>query len=326
MTEVVNLVYLTTSVEVVGLSSWTLHDVPDQRGRSVIITGGNTGLGFQTASMFADKGADVLIACRDAARAAAAVDRIRARGPRGTVRAGSLDLADLDSVRAFAHEVLAGQERLDALVNNAAVMWTPLARTKQGFESQFGTNHLGHFALTGHLLPLLLRTPGARVTTVTSLAQTQGRIDFEDLNWRTRPYSTGAAYGQSKLANMLFVLELDRRLRAAALDLTVTASHPGWTSTELTRHSPAFLQRVSRWIGMRPDKGALTTMRAATDPGAPGGSYWGPRRLFGTKGHPGPARIIRRAQDTAVAARLWAESTRLTGVGFPLAARTGQTG
>ncbi|WPB94624.1 SDR family NAD(P)-dependent oxidoreductase [Streptomyces malaysiensis] len=230
----------------------------------MIITGGNTGLGFQTASMFADKGADVLIACRDAARAAAAVDRIGARGPRGTVRAGSLDLADLDSVRAFAHEVLAGQERLDALVNNAAVMWTPLARTKQGFESQFGTNHLGHFALTGHLLPLLLRTPGARVTAVTSLAQTQGRIDFEDLNWRTRPYSTGAAYGQSKLANMLFVLEL-------------------------------------------------------------GGSYWGPRRLFETKGHPGPARVIRRAQDTAVAARLWAESTRLTGVGFPLAARTGQT-
>ncbi|WP_391858669.1 oxidoreductase [Streptomyces rugosispiralis] len=313
-------------MEVVGLSSWTLHDVPDQRGRSMIITGGNTGLGFQAASMLADKGADVLIACRDTVKAAAAVDRIRARRPRGTVRAGFLDLADLDSVEAFAREVLAGQERLDVLVNNAGVMWTPLTRTKQGFELQFGTNHLGHFALTGHLLPLLLRTPDARVTTVTSLAQTQGRIDFDDLNWSTRPYSTAAAYGQSKLANMMFTLELDRRLRAATLALTATASHPGWTSTELTRNSPAFLQRVSPWFGMRPDKGALTTMRAATDPAAPGGSYWGPRRFFETKGHPSPGRIIRRARDTTVAARLWEESTRLTGVRYPLATPTGQAG
>jgi NAD(P)-dependent dehydrogenase (short-subunit alcohol dehydrogenase family) len=292
----------------------------------VIITGGNTGLGFQVASMFADKGADVLIACRDAAKAAAAVDRIRARRGCGTVRADSLDLADLDSVQAFARDAVAGRDRLDVLVNNAGVMWTPLTRTKQGFESQFGTNHLGHFALTGHLLPLLLRTPGARVATVTSLAQTQGRIDFDDLNWRTRPYSPQAAYGQSKLANMMFVLELDRRLRAANLALTVTASHPGWTSTELTRYSPAFLQRVSPWLGMRPDKGALTTMRAATDPGAPSASYWGPRHFFETKGHPGPARIIRRARETAVAARLWQESTRLTGVEYPLAAPAGQGG
>ncbi|MFL4909492.1 oxidoreductase [Streptomyces sp. MMS24-I2-30] len=313
-------------MEVAGLSSWTLGDVPDQHGRSVIITGGSTGLGFQTASMFADKGADVLIACRDAANAAAAVDQIRARRPAGTVRAGSLDLANLDSVQEFAREVLAGQERLDVLVNNAGVMWTPLARTKQDFELQFGTNHLGHFALTGLLLPLLLRTPNARVTTVTSLAQTQGRIDFADLNWHTRPYSTGAAYGQSKLANMMFVLELDRRLRAATLALTATASHPGWASTELTRHSPALLQQVSPWLGMRPDKGALTTMRAATDADAPSGSYWGPRHFFETKGHPGPARIIRRARDTAVAARLWDESTRLTGVEYHWAATAGQAG
>ncbi|MEV1045756.1 oxidoreductase [Streptomyces sp. NPDC049916] len=312
-------------MEVVVLSAWTLDDVADQRGRAVVVTGGNTGLGFETAAMFAEKGADVLIACRDPRKAAAAVERIMARSPRGTVRAGVLDLADLDSVRAFAHAVVGGQERLDVLVNNAAVMWPPLTRTRQGFESQFGTNHLGHFALTGRLLPLLLGTPGARVTTVTSLAQTQGHIDLADLNWHTRPYSTTAAYAQSKLANMLFTLELGRRLRAAGLGQVSTASHPGWTATELTRHSPALVRRVSPWVGMRPDKGALTTLRAATAPEAQGVGYWGPRYFFETKGGPVPAKIVARARDAAVATRLWEESTRLTGVAYRLTDPTGQT-
>ncbi|WP_189227579.1 oxidoreductase [Saccharothrix coeruleofusca] len=304
-------------------SRWTADDIPSQQGRSVIVTGANTGLGFQAAAMFAAKGADVVLACRDEAKAESAVARIMERLPVGSVRAARLDLADLDSVRAFADDFANRQDRLDVLVNNGGVMWPPLSRTAQGFEVQFGTNHLGHFALTGRLLPLLLRTPAARVTTVTSLAQVTGRIDFEDMHWYERRYSTGAAYAQSKLANMMFALELDRKLRAVGSHVVSTASHPGWTFTDLTRHSPAVLRRASPFIGMPPEVGALTTMRAATDPDAPGGSYWGPARLFGTKGHPAPARIPRRARDIVAAARLWAESTRLTGVRYPLAASTG---
>ncbi|WP_434440231.1 oxidoreductase [Lentzea sp. E54] len=308
------------------MSQWSVNDIPSQHGRTVIVTGANTGLGFQAAAMFAAKGADVTLACRNAAKAESAVTRIRARRPSGTVRAATLDLADLDSVRSFAADFGDRQDRLDVLVNNAGVMWPPLSRTTQGFEVQFGTNHLGHFALTGHLLPLLLRTPEARVTTATSLAQVTGRIDFEDLNWHGRRYSTSAAYAQSKLANMMFALELGRRLRAAGADVVSTAFHPGWTFTDLTRHSAAVLRKVSPLIGMSAEVGVLNTMRAATDPDASSGSYWGPARLFGTKGHPARTRIPRHAQDTAVAARLWEESTRLTGVRYPLAAPTGQEG
>ncbi len=308
------------------VSRWSVNDIPSQHGRSVIVTGANTGLGFHAAAMFAAKGADVTLACRDGAKAESAVTRIRERRPAGSVRAATLDLADLGSVRRFADDFRDRQDRLDVLVNNAGVMWAPLSRTAQGFEVQFGTNHLGHFALTGHLLPLLLRTPGARVTTATSLAQVTARIGFEDLNWRGRRYSTSAAYAQSKLANMMFALELGRRLRAAGAHVVSTASHPGWTSTDLTRHSSAVLRRLSPLIGMPAEVGVLSTMRAATDPDAPSGSYWGPARLLGTKGRPAPARIPRQAQDTAVAARLWEESTRLTGVRYSLAAPTSREG
>ncbi|SDG48481.1 NAD(P)-dependent dehydrogenase, short-chain alcohol dehydrogenase family [Lentzea fradiae] len=293
---------------------WSAADVPRQDGRTVVVTGANSGLGFAAAAMFAAKGADVVLACRSEAKAEAAVLRIGHQA--GSVRAAVLDLADLGSVRRFADEFREQHDRLDVLVNNAGVMWSPLTRTAQGFEVQFGTNHLGHFALTGHLLPLLLRTPGARVTTATSLAQGTGKIDFDDLNWHTRKYSTTAAYAQSKLANMMFTLELGRRLRAAGSAVVATASHPGWTATELTRHSPGVLRKVSPLIGMPPGKGVLPTMRAATDPAAPNGSCWGPAHLFETKGHPEPARVPRRAQDAAVAGRLWEESTRLTEVRY----------
>lgn len=265
--------------------------------------------------MFASLGADVLIGCRDMARAEAAVGRIRDGRPAGTVAAARLDLADLSSVADFAAEVGAGRERVDVLVNNAEVMWCPLWRTAQRHELQFGVNHLGHFALTGMLMPLLLRSEQPRVAVATSLAQVEGTIHFADLDWHTRPYSTRAAYAQSKLANMLFALELDRRSRAAGNNLTVTASHPGWTSTALTRHSPAVLRRLSPIIGMRAEQGALTAMRAAADPAAASGTYWGPRHLQ-LKGRPAPARIIERARDRQVAARLWEESSRMTGIEY----------
>jgi NAD(P)-dependent dehydrogenase (short-subunit alcohol dehydrogenase family) len=292
-----------------------LADVPEQQGRFVVVTGGSSGIGLQVAAMFAGKGADVLIGCRDLARAEAAVRHIREGRPAGTVAAARLDLADLDSVADFAAEVGGGRDRVDVLVNNAGVMWCPLWRTAQGHELQFGVNHLGHFALTGLLMPLLLRSEHPRVAVATSLAQVEGTIAFADLDWRTRPYSRRAAYGQSKLATMLFALELDRRSRAAGSGLTVTASHPGWTSTGLTRHSPAVLRRLSPVIGMRPEKGALTAMRAAADPAAESGTYWGPRHLE-LKGRPARARIIERARDRRVAARLWAESSRMSGIEY----------
>ncbi|MFD7997532.1 oxidoreductase [Streptomyces mexicanus] len=300
------------------MSTWTLRDVPDQTGRTVVITGANTGIGYAAAAMFADKGAHVVLACRDPRKAADAVTRIHAMRPSGSVEPGLLDLADLDSVAAFAKALRAAHHRLDVLVNNAGVMWSPLSRTAQGFELQFGTNHLGHFALTGHLLPLLLRTPGARVTTMTSLAQKFGRIDFNDLNWRRRAYSRGAAYNQSKLANMMFVLELQRRLTASGSSMVATAAHPGWTTSELTRHSPAAIRWISTLAGMKPEVGALGLMRAATDPTAASGSYWGPRYFFETKGLPSSARMNRRAEAAAVAGQLWEESAALTGVTYPL--------
>ncbi|MGW5580362.1 oxidoreductase [Micromonospora chokoriensis] len=291
--------------------AWTIEDVPDQRGRSVIVTGASSGIGRQIARWFAHLGADVVLACRSKARAVQAQNVMS-----GSVSTAPLDLADLDSVEAFASNYAAKYGRLDVLVNCAGVMWTPLLRTMQGFELQFGTNHLGHFALTGRLLPLLMASAAARITTVTSLAQAQGHIDFNDLNWHHRRYSRTGAYGQSKLANMMFVRELASRLSVAGSNVTATAAHPGWTATNLTRHSPAVLRWANPVLGMPVGIGALSTMRAATDSAAQSGSYWGPSNLLGVRGRPGPARIPRAAIEKSAAERLWAESERLTKVNY----------
>jgi NAD(P)-dependent dehydrogenase (short-subunit alcohol dehydrogenase family) len=226
-----------------------------------------------------------------------------------------LDLSDLDSVAAFASAFAAAHPRLDLLVNNAGVMVPPLGRTKQGFELQFGTNHLGHFALAARLLPLLERTSGARVVVVSSSAQNLGRIDFDDLNWERRSYSAWSAYAQSKLANMMFALELRRRLVRADSELRVTAAHPGWTATDLQRTS-GVVRLLNPLFAMKPHDGALPTLRAATDPSAESGSYWGPSRFSEMNGPPARARVSERAKDETVAKRLWDESEKLTGVAF----------
>jgi NAD(P)-dependent dehydrogenase (short-subunit alcohol dehydrogenase family) len=227
----------------------------------------------------------------------------------------ALDLADLDSVAAFAERFSASHDLLDLLINNAGVMIPPLGRTRQGHELQFGTNHLGHFALAARLSPLLEATPDARIVVVASAAQNFGRIDFDDLDWRRRAYRPWLAYGQSKLANMLFALELQRRLAASGSALKVTASHPGWTSTDLVR-TAGMLSFLGPLLGMTPHDGALTTLRAATDPAAGGGSYWGPSGITGMSGPPDRAQPCAAALDDAVAARLFDESERLTGVSF----------
>ena len=283
-------------------------------GRTVVVSGANTGIGFEAARMLALKGADVVLACRDMEKGNAAKQRILADGSRGSVSVAALDLSDFDKVAAFTESFSSEHNRLDLLINNAGVMVPPLARTKQGFELQFGTNHLGHFVLAGKLLPLLSRTPDARVVVLASAAQNFGRIEFEDLNWEHRPYRAWAAYAQSKLANMMFALELHRRLAASGSTIRAIAAHPGWTATELQRASNL------RWFNsffMKPPQGALPTLRAATDPAAAGGSYWGPASLGEMMGPPVRARISNRAQDQTVATRLWEVSEKLTGVTFP---------
>lgn len=300
------------------MTPWTFRDVPDQTGRTAIVTGANTGIGLETARMLALKGANVVLACRNPEKGAAALARIRAEKPKGQTSLAALDLSDLDSVTAFASAFASEHRQLDLLVNNAGVMVPPLGRTRQGFELQLGTNHLGHFALTGRLLPLVLRTPGSRVVVVSSTAQNFGRVDFDDLNWERRPYRATDAYSQSKLATMMFALELHRRLRRAGkagANVRAVAAHPGWTATDLQR-TAGLVRMLNPLFAMKPEDGALPTMRAATDPEAESGSFWGPSRFFELNGPPAPARIPKRAQDEDAAARLWSVSEKLTGVTF----------
>lgn len=265
--------------------------------------------------MLAQRGARVVLACRDRDKAQSARAQIARQYPGAQVEVESLDLADLASVSGFAQRMRASTEHLDLLINNAGVMNPPFTRTAQGFELQFGTNHLGHFALTAQLWPLLAHTPGSRVVTVSSHTAHAGRIDFDDPNFERRSYQGWVGYAQSKLANSTFALELARRAGHAGATVTVTASHPGWTATELSRDSQ-FITRASQKLAMTAEQGALTTVRAAVDARAANGSYWGPSHLLGLVGSPSPARIPRRARDPEAARRLWELSERLTGVTF----------
>lgn len=297
------------------MGGWSSDDIPDQSGRTIVITGANTGIGFEAARMLAGKGAGVVLACRDARKGEEALRRIEADRSPGSATLALLDLADLDSVANFADRFAQMHGRLDLLIDNAGLMIPPLGRTRQGHELQFGTNHLGHFALTGRLLPLLQATPDARVVVVSSSAQNFGRIAFDDLDWRRRTYRRWPAYGQSKLANMMFVLELRRRLAAAGSSSKAVASHPGFTQTDLGRTAGP-LRLFGPLIGMKASDGALTTLRAATDPAAEGGSYWGPSGLTGTNGPPVLVQPCQAARDETVASRLFDVSEALTGVTF----------
>ena len=302
------------------MSRWTFDSIPDQTDRIAIVTGANSGIGFETARALAAKGAHVVLACRNQEKGRDALARIEADQPAGSLELMLLDLSDLDSVAAFAEGFAARHQRLDLLINNAGVMVPPESATKQGFELQFGTNHLGHFALTGHLLPLLTATAGSRVVMVSSTAHYFGKIDFDDLDFQQRGYKPWAAYGQSKLANLLFAFELQRRLEEAGADTLVTAAHPGWTATNLQKHGSAgLISTFNPFVAMEPPEGALPTLRAATDPEAAAGAYYGPRGLFELRGAPKPnAKLTKRARDMETAARLWDVSVERTGVRFEL--------
>jgi len=298
-------------------AKWTSDDVPGQQGRLAVVTGANTGLGFETARVLAARGASVVLAVRDTDKGKRAAARIAGTAPGADVTVQPLDLASLESVRAAAGELRARHPRIDLLVNNAGVMLTPRQATRDGFELQFGTNHLGHFALTGLLLEQMLPVPGSRVVTVSSQAhRIRARINFGDLQ-AERSYRRVAAYSQSKLANLMFTYELARRLSGAGTTIAV-AAHPGLAATELSRYTPAIVAFSYALVSQHAAMGALPVLRAATDPGVAGGQYYGPRGFFGARGYPTLAHSSRRSRDTAVQRRLWAVSEELTGVTFPV--------
>ncbi|MFD6101794.1 oxidoreductase [Nocardia salmonicida] len=286
------------------MSKWTVADLPDQTGRTIIVTGANSGLGAATARALAAAGARVILACRDTAKA----ERVAA-GMRGETEVRELDLANLNSVRAFTDSI----ERVDVLINNAGVMALPLRRTADGFEMQFGTNHLGHFALTN----LLLDRITDRVVTVSSVAHRIGKIDLADPNWEQRHYDRWLAYGQSKLANLMFAFELQRRLAGEGAAVISVAAHPGYAATELMSHTET-VQDAVMWLGNRmlaqdAHQGALPTLFAATA-AVKAGTFYGPDGFLGLRGNPARAGSAPTARNRKVAAELWELSEKLCGL------------
>lgn len=299
------------------MTKWTTAKIPDQSGRTAIVTGANTGLGLETAKALAARGAHVVLAVRNVTKGEAAAEWISRSVPDADLELQRLDLGSLASVREAADEIRTKHERIDLLINNAGVMTPPKETTADGFELQFGTNHLGHFALTGLLLDRLLPVAGSRVVTVSSIGHRFSRgIRFEDLQWE-RSYNRLQAYGQSKLANLLFTYELQRRL--IGQHTTALAAHPGGSDTELARHLPGPVQRavpLLRPLFQEAAMGALPTLRAATDPGALGGQYYGPDGLGEQKGYPKLVTSNERSYDLELQRRLWKVSEELTGVAF----------
>ena len=302
------------------MSAWSANQIPDQSGRLAVVTGANSGLGLETARALAAAGATVVITARDRAKGEAARERITAETPDATVEARVLDLAALESVRGFAAGIAADHPRIDMLINNAGVMMPPRGETVDGFELQFGTNHLGHFALTGLLLEPLAAVGGARVVTVSSLEHKPGRIHFDDLQSESK-YSSRGAYQQSKFANAVFGLELDRRLRAAGSPVISVLAHPGYSATNLQTSGPPFpvsaLLRISNaLIAQSASKGALPQLYAATAPGVEGGEFIGPDGFMEARGTPTEVQPVKRARDEQTARRLWDVSEELTGVRY----------
>jgi NAD(P)-dependent dehydrogenase (short-subunit alcohol dehydrogenase family) len=298
------------------MSNWTTANIPDQTGRTAVITGANTGLGYETAAALAAKGAQVVLAVRNLDKGKEAADHITHRNPGANVSLQELDLTSLESVHAAAEQLKSNYDAIDLLINNAGVMFTPKSTTTDGFELQFGTNHLGHFAFTGQLLDRLLAAPGSRVVTVSSIGHRLSSIRFDDLQWERR-YSRVAAYGQSKLANLLFTYELQRRLTGT--HTIAVAAHPGSSRSELTRNVPALVRAAFAPLDFQgAAMGALPTLRAATDPGVLGGQYIGPRGFAEVRGYPKVVASNDRSHDTAAQRRLWAVSEELTSVVFPV--------
>jgi NAD(P)-dependent dehydrogenase (short-subunit alcohol dehydrogenase family) len=305
---------------------WTAADIPSLSGKIAVVTGANSGLGLETAAGLAAKGATVVMACRDPARGTAALAEVRRRAPGANVELMALDLADLSSVRRFAETFASKHPRLDILCNNAGVMALPLQKTRDGFEMQIGTNHLGHFALTGLLLEKLRAAESARIVNVASLAHRWARrFDPGDLHFERRRYKKWEAYSYSKFANLLFTFELERRLAKVAPHITAAAAHPGYTATNLMFVGPTqeksalnrfVMQAGNALFAQTAPMGCLPTLYAATMPDVRSGDYFGPDGFQQMKGHPRKVGCRDDARDPALAARLWAASEQQTGVRY----------
>ena len=296
---------------------WTESDIPDQTGQVAVVTGANSGIGFETARALAGKGATVVLACRNLTKGQEAIEKINAAHSGARVRLMALDLSSLQSIRDFTHLFKEKYDRLDLLINNAGVMVPPYSKTQEGFELQLGTNHLGHFALTGLLVDIMMRSGNGRVVNVSSMAHKTGRIDFADLQWDTRQYKPWQAYGDSKIANLYFTSELQRRLQEKGAAVKVTAAHPGWTATDLQRNS-GIVRFLNNFFAQKPQAGAWPTLLAAVDSTASGGEFYGPDGFMEMKGHPKKVKTNKLAQDQSIAARLWDVSEQLTAVQYQI--------
>ena len=295
-------------------TNWDEGMMGDQSGKVAVITGSNTGIGYYMARALVSKGASVTMACRDIEKAERSRQKILEEFPSSDVTTSILALADLSRVEAFASG-FPKKRGLHILINNAGVMIPPKSRTKDGFELQFGTNHLGHFALTGHLMPTLENTAGSRVVTVSSIAHNPGVIDFDDLNGERKRYSKWGFYSQSKIANLTFALELSRRLERSGSGVSSIASHPGYSATDLQRHSMLW-RFLNLFVAMPARRGAEATLYAATEEGALEYPYWGPTGVIEMRGNTGRSKINKKALDEETAVRLWEVSEELTGVRY----------
>lgn len=299
--------------------NWTTQNIPDLTGKVIIVTGANNGIGYEAAKEFTRKGAHTILACRNMEKAQKALEKIKAEIPNADAEVMTLDLANLQSVRQFTEAFKAKFNRLDVLLNNAGIMMVPYGKTADGFERQLGTNHLGHFALTGLLLDTLLSTPGSRIVNISSLAHRQGYMDFDNLQFENgEGYTPQKAYGRSKLANLLFTYELQRRLEARGADTIALAAHPGISNTALADHFPGvkYLRPLFGWFMQPAAMGALPGIRAAVDPAAQGGQYYGPDHPRGARGYPVVVESNHASRNLADAEKLWQVSEELTGIAY----------
>ena len=297
-------------------SKWDNTNIPNLEGKVTIITGASSGLGKEAARVLAGKNAQVIMAVRNIDKTKQVAQEIQQEFPLAQLDIRKLDLSDLAAVKSFADGILADYTRLDILINNAGVMFPPFTTTADGFELQMGVNHFGHFALTGYLFPLLQQTKGARIVTVSSLAHRQGKIDFEDINWQNRSYNTTQAYGDSKLANLYFTYELAERLKNVEQAPMVLAAHPGYTQTELQRHS-LFWRIMNPILAQGVQQGTLPSLRAAIDPHAQAGEFYAPAGFLEMKGHPVVVKSNIMSYNKGNAKKLWELSEKLTGVQYP---------
>jgi NAD(P)-dependent dehydrogenase (short-subunit alcohol dehydrogenase family) len=315
--KITNEISVVKVMEMKNNKKWNADNISDQNGRVAIITGSSSGIGFETARVLANKNAEVIIAVRNQSKGEKAVQKIKNQNKNADVKLMLLNLASLESVKQFAGEFRKNYDRLDLLINNAGVMIPPYTKTEDGFELQFETNHLGHFALTGLLIDIIKKTPGSRIVNVSSSGHKIGNLNFDDLNWEKRKYEPWKAYGDSKIANLYFTYELKDRLSGKNSNTKVTAAHPGWTATELQRYA-GYMRILNRLFAMPVEQGALPTLRAATDENAGSGDYFGPGGFMEMKGYPVKVESNKLSHDKTIADKLWDVSEELTNVKFNL--------